>query len=239
MAPGTPAVAGSAPGNALPETTGRRFVFCWGAISDSEFGAVLFSVWELFPTRNLYTASDEARGAWEGDLAAPDSEHAWCVRRMAHGSELADLFFRADKVLSEADQARTNELRRNYRQWRKGDEGVEPHADPVALKHTATIDETRSRAKMRRVKTYGTSLGAMGDPARASSLNSAFEGGRDRAPQVSIRRLAKPASVPLPTTCRRVCIPGEGGLSPRARCAPSPRAGAWSWAIRVGAGQHV
>eukprot|EP00316_Scyphosphaera_apsteinii_P020814 CAMPEP_0119306304 /NCGR_PEP_ID=MMETSP1333-20130426/7085_1 /TAXON_ID=418940 /ORGANISM="Scyphosphaera apsteinii, Strain RCC1455" /LENGTH=354 /DNA_ID=CAMNT_0007309567 /DNA_START=91 /DNA_END=1152 /DNA_ORIENTATION=+ len=68
---------------------------------------------------------------------------------------LADLFFKADRVLSHADEARANKLRLNYRRWRLGDEAAGPHADVLALQHAASANESRSEAKMKRVKTVG------------------------------------------------------------------------------------
>ncbi|EOD12793.1 hypothetical protein EMIHUDRAFT_459627 [Emiliania huxleyi CCMP1516] len=90
------------------------------------------------------------------------------VTNSTHSTQLADIFFRADKVLSEADLARTNELRRTYRQWRSGS-SVEPHADPLQAKLSASTEETRSRAKMRRVKTYGQLGSASGSDTSSTS----------------------------------------------------------------------
>jgi len=139
---------------------------------------------------------------------------------MTHGSAMADLFFRADKVLSDADQARTSELRRNYRQWRQGDEGVEPHADPVALKHIATIEETRSRAKLRRVKTYaGNNLGAMGGASKASfsAAASPLRQGSSSSDRAQVRRHAALAVVPRGAwsarqAASRACAPAAPAL---------------------------
>lgn len=71
--------------------------------------------------------------------------------------ELADLFFRADRQLSETEALRTNELRRNYRMWRQGDMAG-PHADVLLLNHIIAVDEQRSTAKMKRTKTFGDKI---------------------------------------------------------------------------------
>ena len=130
------------------------------------------------------------------------------VTNSTHSTQLADIFFRADKVLSEADLARTNELRRTYRQWRSGS-SVEPHADPLQAKLSASTEETRSRAKMRRVKTYGQLGSASGSEtsstspppseARADTPRSGLWRGRVRAtplylPVQALASLAAPGS---------------------------------------------
>mmetsp|Transcript_17053 Transcript_17053/g.35968 ORF Transcript_17053/g.35968 Transcript_17053/m.35968 type:complete len:1196 (-) Transcript_17053:606-4193(-) len=67
---------------------------------------------------------------------------------------MADLFFRADRQLSAAEEERANKLRRTYRQWRQGDASG-PHADVLDLNHAASVNEQRSTAKMKRVRTFG------------------------------------------------------------------------------------
>eukprot|EP00966_Prymnesium_polylepis_P154367 3564239-Prymnesium_polylepis.1 len=69
-------------------------------------------------------------------------------------TSMADLFFRADRQLSQAEEQRANEVRRTYRQWRQGDASG-PHADVLDLNHAASVSEQRSTAKMKRTKTFG------------------------------------------------------------------------------------
>ena len=159
------------------------------------------------------------------------------VTNSTHSTQLADIFFRADKVLSEADLARTNELRRTYRQWRSGS-SVEPHADPLQAKLSASTEETRSRAKMRRVKTYGQLGSASGSDtsstspppseARADTPRSGLWRGRVRAtplylPVQALASLAAPGSSGggggAPAAAPSAAGSGGGGGGP----APSPK----------------
>lgn len=77
--------------------------------------------------------------------------------RSAAGSaaaDLADLFFKADEMAKE----RANQVRKNYRLWRVGDEGAGPHADILALNHASSSEHGRSISKMRRARTVGDAL---------------------------------------------------------------------------------
>ena len=76
--------------------------------------------------------------------------------RSAAAGALADLFFRAPS-LSQEEELRANELRRKYRDWRLA-VGTVPHGDVLDLNHEAMVNEKRSGAKMKRVKTVGARL---------------------------------------------------------------------------------
>lgn len=153
-----------------------------------------------------------------------------------HGAaELADLFFRADEVLTENDRVRTNELRRNYRQWRKGEEGVEPHADPLALKHIATTEESRARSKMRRVKTYGGELGGVGGTVTPSwSRSNSPPPDSSSAQVISASCTLRTLAVGEARCARpRILVSSDGCPSPRRPLRPAPAA-----ATRAGRRSH-
>ena len=95
---------------------------------------------------------------------------------------MADLFFKADRQLSAAEEEKANEVRRTYRQWRQGD-AAGPHADVLDLNHAASVSEQRSSAKMKRTRTFGDRVNQLGMvPAsnKSSHRNSPVPGGQAR-----------------------------------------------------------
>ena len=123
-------------------------------------------------------------------MAAPDVAAATEVAESSkkHGGAaegLADLFFRADNMLSAKDETRANELRRTYRSWRTGSD-VQAHPDVLTYQHAMTMDEQRATAKMKRVKTTGDHLNKMADESAWRS------GSHNGSPSISQARPALP-----------------------------------------------
>ena len=100
--------------------------------------------------------------------SASDAAAAERVKRQNEATALADLFFKADKVLSDAEEARTNTLRLNYRKWRLGEGSAGVHADVLALNHAASTSESRSGAKMKRVRTVGDHVCSLANESGSS-----------------------------------------------------------------------
>lgn len=102
---------------------------------------------------------------------------------------LADLFFSADRQLSETEASRANELRRSYRMWRQGEKaGAVP--DALDLNHASAADEQRSTAKMKRTKTFGDRVSQLG---ASDSVVASRAGSPGPSGSTQVRRRSRPS----------------------------------------------
>ena len=144
------------------------------------------------------------------------------ARRTRRRRALADLFFHAP-TLSEEDKIRANDLRRKYRDWRSAG-GTVPHADVLDLNHEAATSESRSEAKLKRVKTVGACL--------SNSVVSIGHTPSGHTPSMPIRRARQHLGCPPPMCERRTRMRRRGGApdfkpstwhAPHRAAATSPR----------------